>query len=201
MHLWHGLPGGYQLIGRTLPIWNKFLKNPLFARGAPWLLRFFDQVQFYPVSEAELDRLREDFREGRATVRIEHDVFDYAAYRQSLVDSAHSIAAFQARQQAAFSAEVAHWKAHEANAAPIEVPAALRHDEHDGHAVMAEMSGSVWKVLVQPGEQVRAGQPLLVVEAMKMELTVLAPVAGTLLAMRCRAGSAIKVGDRLASIA
>ncbi len=194
-------PGGYQLIGRTLPIWNKFLKNPVFEPGAPWLLRFFDQVQFYPVAEPELDRLREDFREGRATVRIEHDVFDYAAYRQSLVDSADSIAAFQARQQAAFSAEVAHWKVHEANAAPIEVPAALLHDELDGHAVTAEMSGSVWKVLVQPGEQVRAGQPLLVVEAMKMELTVRAPVAGTLSAMRCRAGSAIKVGDRLASIA
>ena len=37
-------PGGYQLVGRTLPIWNKFLKNPVFAPGQPWLLRFFDQV-------------------------------------------------------------------------------------------------------------------------------------------------------------
>jgi len=33
-------PGGYQLIGRTLPIWNKFLKNPVFASSEPWLLRF-----------------------------------------------------------------------------------------------------------------------------------------------------------------
>ncbi len=47
-------PGGYQLVGRTLPIWNKFLKNAQFAAGEPWLLRFFDQVRFYPVSEAEL---------------------------------------------------------------------------------------------------------------------------------------------------
>ncbi|MGE8636961.1 MAG: carboxyltransferase domain-containing protein, partial [Achromobacter piechaudii] len=39
-------PGGYQLVGRTLPIWNKFLKNPVFQDGKPWLLRFFDQVRF-----------------------------------------------------------------------------------------------------------------------------------------------------------
>ena len=47
-------PGGYQLMGRTLPIWNKFVKNPQFAPDEPWLLRFFDQVSFYPVSEEEL---------------------------------------------------------------------------------------------------------------------------------------------------
>ncbi|HBL85642.1 MAG TPA: urea carboxylase, partial [Alcanivorax sp.] len=34
-------PGGYQLIGRTLPIWNKHLKNRQFQPGEPWLLRFF----------------------------------------------------------------------------------------------------------------------------------------------------------------
>jgi urea carboxylase len=46
-------PGGYQLVGRTLPIWNKYLKNKQFAAGEPWLLRFFDQVQYYPVTEDE----------------------------------------------------------------------------------------------------------------------------------------------------
>jgi urea carboxylase len=35
-------PGSYQLVGRTLPIWNKFLKNDVFTPGEPWLLRFFD---------------------------------------------------------------------------------------------------------------------------------------------------------------
>ena len=39
-------PGGYQLVGRTLPIWNKFVKNAQFADGQPWLLHFFDQVRF-----------------------------------------------------------------------------------------------------------------------------------------------------------
>ena len=103
-------PGGYQLVGRSLPIWNTFMRNPVFQDGKPWLLRFFDQVRFYPVSEAELDVLREDFRHGRASVRIEEEVFDFAAHQRFLAEQATSIAAFQTRQKSAFDAEVALWR-------------------------------------------------------------------------------------------
>ena len=37
-------PGGYQLVGRTLPIWNTFGRTGPFSPAAPWLLRNFDQV-------------------------------------------------------------------------------------------------------------------------------------------------------------
>ena len=37
-------PGGYQLIGRTLPIWNTFGRAGPFSHQKPWLLRNFDQV-------------------------------------------------------------------------------------------------------------------------------------------------------------
>ena len=37
-------PGGYQLIGRTLPIWNTFGRAGPFTPAKPWLLRYFDQV-------------------------------------------------------------------------------------------------------------------------------------------------------------
>src|SRR5690606_41547706 len=67
----------------------------------------------------------------------------------------------------------------------------------DGHLVSAEMSGSVWKVLVQPGQRVEAGTPLLVVEAMKMELAVIAPVAGIVKSVRCQPGKAVTPGDAL----
>ncbi len=107
-------PGGYQLVGRTLPIWNKFLKNAQFETGKPWLLRFFDQVCFYPVEEAELTEQREAFRAGRHRIRVEEEIFDYGAYRQFLELHAISIAAFRERQQAAFTTEIAHWKDHEA---------------------------------------------------------------------------------------
>ncbi len=38
-------PGGYQLIGRTLPIWNTFGRVGPFTPAKPWLLRNFDQVR------------------------------------------------------------------------------------------------------------------------------------------------------------
>jgi hypothetical protein len=37
-------PGGYQLVGRTLPIWNTFGRAGPFTAQKPWLLEFFDQV-------------------------------------------------------------------------------------------------------------------------------------------------------------
>jgi urea carboxylase len=43
-------PGGYQLIGRTVPIWNKYLQNATFG-GSPWLFRCFDQIRFRKVTD------------------------------------------------------------------------------------------------------------------------------------------------------
>jgi acetyl-CoA carboxylase biotin carboxyl carrier protein len=45
--------------------------------------------------------------------------------------------------------------------------------------IKAEISGSVWKVLVHSGEQVKAGDTLLIIESMKMEIPVEAPQDGT----------------------
>ncbi|MGS1009659.1 urea carboxylase [Achromobacter anxifer] len=197
-------PGGYQLVGRTLPIWNKFLKNPVFQDGKPWLLRFFDQVRFYPVTEAELDVLREDFREGRATVRIEEEVFDFAAHQRFLAQEADSIAAFQTRQKSAFDAEVALWKSEDAAveqdaAAPEpEAEAALKEGES---LVSADMCGNIWKIPVQVGQSVSAGDTLVVVEAMKMELSVIAPASGTVAAIRCVPGKPVNAGDPLIVLA
>lgn len=197
-------PGGYQLVGRTLPIWNKFLKNPVFQDGKPWLLRFFDQVRFYPVTEAELDVLREDFREGRATVRIEEEVFDFAEHQRFLAEQADSIAVFQTRQKSAFDAEVALWKSEDVaveQEAPVqetEADTALREGER---LVSADMCGNIWKIPVQVGQSVSAGDTLVVVEAMKMELSVIAPASGTVTAIRCVPGKPVNAGDPLVVLA
>jgi urea carboxylase len=58
-------PGGYQLVGRTLRIWNKLPKNAIFIDERPWLLQLFDQVRFYQVTKRELDVSRNSLREGR----------------------------------------------------------------------------------------------------------------------------------------
>ena len=193
-------PGGYQLVGRTLPIWNKFLKNEQFKNGEPWLLHFFDQVRFYEVTEAELDIQREAFREGRAQARIEETEFDFAQYTQFLADNAADIAEFRAKQAEAFTREVAHW--HEAESAAVEAAAnavQLVEDDadQDGHLVSADLNGNIWKILVEPGQQVEEGQPLIVVEAMKMELSVNAPCAGTVLKISCQQGRPVGPGDAL----
>ncbi|AUN33450.1 urea carboxylase [Niveispirillum cyanobacteriorum] len=189
-------PGGYQLVGRTVPIWNKFLANRQFG-AEPWLLRFFDRVRFYPVTEPELDRFRADFRAGRAQVAVEDSVFDLEAHEAAWAAEADDIAAFRARQQAAFTAEVARWQtddaviAAEADAAPAVA---------DENAIQADISGNVWKVLVEVGQQVEPGQTLVVLEAMKMEFTIQARCAGRVGAVHCRAGRSVTAGDALLSM-
>ncbi|MEX0729154.1 MAG: urea carboxylase [Aquisalimonadaceae bacterium] len=194
-------PGGYQLVGRTLPIWNKFLKNNQFEADKPWLLRFFDQVRFYPVSEDELIPMREAFREGRLAIRIDEETFDLAAHERFLADNAMDIEVFRTRQKAAFDEEVARWQADAAMDTEVEPRQINGADslapETDGHVVCADINGSVWKMLVEPGQTVVAGDPLLVVEAMKMEFPVHAPVTGSISRVLCAQGLQIAAGDPL----
>lgn len=190
-------PGGYQLVGRTLPIWNTFLKNSQFSADEPWLLRFFDQVRFYPVSEAELATLRDDFREGRAAIRIEETTFDFAAHNAFLAEHAADISDFRARQAIAFAEEVQLWTEEEPEALLAAAPADALPDETDALQVSADISGNIWKVLVKPGDRVAAGDTLIVVEAMKMELAIAAPQAGQVRRIACQAGRPVTPGDAL----
>jgi urea carboxylase len=48
-------PGGYQFVGRTLQMWNRYRQSQAFTQ--PWLLRFFDQIRFYPVDAQKLQQL------------------------------------------------------------------------------------------------------------------------------------------------
>ncbi|TVR09204.1 MAG: urea carboxylase [Salinarimonadaceae bacterium] len=193
-------PGGYQLIGRTVPIWNKFTRNPVFTPGEPWLLRFFDQVRFYEVTEPELDGLRDEFREGRATVRIEEEVFDLGAYHAFLEAEGDSIAAFKANQQRAFSAEVARWN-EEQSVAALDEEAPLDQADVAGDLVLAELHGSVWKVLVEEGQMVSIGETVVILEAMKTEIHIAAPSSGKVERVFARSGRTVATGEKLLAIA
>ncbi|MCC5795986.1 MAG: urea carboxylase [Methylophaga sp.] len=191
-------PGGYQLVGRTLPIWNKFLENSQFVNGEPWLLRFFDQVRFYPVPEQELVQLREDFRHGRLKVHIEETTFSWQEHAQFLEHNADSISEFKARQQHAFEAEVALWS--EADTSGQEdnpISRSTLTTEHDGHVVEAHISGNVWKLLVNEGDVINEGDDLLIVEAMKMEFCITAPVSGIIQTTLCLPGKTVNPGEAL----
>ena len=63
--------------------------------------------------------------------------------------------------------------------------------------VTADMNGNIWKVLVAPGEAVEAGQTLVIVEAMKMELAIHAPQAGIVKRIGCQPGRPVSPGDAL----
>ena len=58
-------PGGYQLVGRTVQVWNTHRSTKTFPAGTPWSLRYFDQIRFYPVSGEELLDLRSRILHGR----------------------------------------------------------------------------------------------------------------------------------------
>lgn len=66
-----------------------------------------------------------------------------------------------------------------------------------GHVLVAPMPGKVVNVAVQVGQAVKAGDPLVVVEAMKMENEFRAVAAGTVKDVRVEAGQAVNAGDIL----
>ncbi|MFN4004334.1 MAG: urea carboxylase [Hylemonella sp.] len=195
-------PGGYQFVGRTVQMWNRWRVTPEFVAGQPWLLRFFDQIRFFPVSAEELLQWRRDFIAGRRALRIEEGVFRLSDYRRFLQDHADSIRAFKQRQQAAFEAERERWRIAGIAEAPQDSSAG---DEDaraaaaafDGEVVVSQVSGGIWSVLVQAGASVQAGQPLVVVESMKMEITVHAGRDGVVHEVLCAEGQAVSAGQPL----
>jgi len=70
-----------------------------------------------------------------------------------------------------------------------------------GDAVKAVLAGNIFKVHVAVGQSVAAGDPLLVVEAMKMETVVSAPRSGTVTDVYVAEGDVVAVGDPLVGIA
>jgi urea carboxylase len=196
-------PGGYQFVGRTLQMWNRWRHgetgSPEFSQ--PWLLRFFDQIRFYKVSEAELLQIRADFPNGGYPLRIEETTFSLKDYRRFLADNAASIGTFKATQQAEFEAERERWKAsgqaeyaNDADVADAGPDSELDLPE-GGRAVASSVPGNVWKIEVAVGDEVQAGDLLLVVESMKMEFNVLAPSAGTVHQLYCREGAPVAAGQ------
>jgi len=72
-------------------------------------------------------------------------------------------------------------------------------DSADAH-LRAPMSGTVISVLVRPGDIVARGAPLLILEAMKMEHTIVAPAAGTVAALHYREGEQVSEGADLIEV-
>ena len=193
-------PGGYQLVGRTVQVWNTYNATAAFTDGKPWLLRFFDQVQFYPVPADELARIREGVIDGTAAIEITETTFSLKDYRAFLAANADEIRTAKARQQAAFDAERARWQAADQKASPMEAEVVDDTAEHippGAMAVESTVPGSVWKITVAEGQRVTAGDVVVIVESMKMEMSIVAPQSGVVTQIRCVEGRAVSLGQTL----
>jgi urea carboxylase len=119
--------------------------------------------------------------------------------------NAASITAFQDKQRKAFAEERERWERSgqlnfsaesEASAGGPSVD-----DIPEGErAVRAQVPGNVWKILVEPGQRIEKGQALVILESMKMEITLSAPCAGVLTALRCSEGRPVQAGDAVAML-
>ncbi|MGK2910601.1 MAG: biotin/lipoyl-containing protein, partial [Sphingobium sp.] len=202
-------PGGYQLFGRTIQIWNTHRQTDAFIEGKPWLLRFFDQIRFFKVSAEELADWRRDFPSGRRSIHVEQSEFRLADYRAFLAENADSIATFEAQRQSAFDEERAEWQrsgefdrvtalsddsgAGAGAAAAIELPEGT-------DLIEAPFGGSVWKLLVAPGDKVKAGDIIAVIEAMKMECPLESPGSGTVAALYMQEKQSLQPGSPMLAL-
>ncbi|MBA4790920.1 MAG: urea carboxylase [Rhizobiales bacterium] len=194
-------PGGYQLFGRTIQVWNTWRPTPVFRPGTPWLLRFFDQVRFFPVSHAELTEARAAFPHGAYPVRIEETRFSYADYAAGLARDADAISAFKTRQQAAFEAERARWKAEGLDSFTVDEGVFSQGEAEIPQGcfgVSATVPGNVWKVVAEEGAIVAAGETIAIIESMKMEIAITAHAPGRVRELRLQPGRTVRSGDVVA---
>ncbi len=196
-------PGGYQLFGRTIQVWNTHRQTPPFEPGKPWLLRHFDRIRFVEVSEQELLDARDAFPQGKYSLRIEDSEFSLRDYHAFCAENSESIAAFQTTQRAAFAAEREDWTLKGLNSfeepdiapAPEETPL-----PPGSRAIAAPVPGSIWQILTQPGAMVQRGDTVMILESMKMEVRVQAAASGRIASLSAAPGQTIRAGQRLGVI-
>jgi urea carboxylase len=182
-------------------VWNRFRRTREFQR--PWLLRFFDQIRFVPVTADELLEWRRDLPLGRVELDIAPSRLRLRDHLAFLEDHASDIAAFRDRQQRAFGQERARWEASgefDRVSAPVGDGPEL-HALEGATVVEAALHASVWQVVVDDHEHVEEGDVLVVLEAMKMETPVRAPARGRVQAVLVRPGQEVRPGQPLVALA
>jgi urea carboxylase len=192
-------PGGYQLVGRTLPVWELHPRHPAFG-GKPWLLRAFDHIQFEEVSASRLEVMRREFLEGRLQLNIQESVFDVAAYvqelknhREELLECVEERRKLLAENDLLFSDRHMH--------SPIANPLSehrMSNEEifrlrlNQGQAfVRSPCSGVVLQLFVSANQNVFVGDTLLILESMKIQLVIHAEHAGRVVGVFCQVGQIV----------
>ena len=84
VRLWHGGAGRLSAVRPHHPdVEYAGATTPVFEPGQPWLLRFFDQIRFFPVGATNCSRRAPRSRMAQYAVRIEEGEFSYADYARN----------------------------------------------------------------------------------------------------------------------
>ncbi len=194
-------PGGYQLVGRTLPIWNRWNITQDFKQNSPWLLQLFDQIHYFEVTADELMQMRDDFLQGKFKLNIEETTFKLNDYDQFLNQESASINAFKAQQKAAFEAERNNWittgqsnYSQEIETEPTLTELTL---EAGQELAKSHVAGNLWQIKVAIGDVVKVNDVVVIVESMKMEIAITAQVSGKISHIICNEGNPVAPGQAL----
>ncbi len=85
-------------------------------------------------------------------------------------------------------------------AAPTPAPAPAASTAAAGTPVKAPMPGTVLDIKVNVGDSVKANQPIIILEAMKMENEIVTPIAGKILSINVAKGASVNTDDTLAVV-
>ena len=174
-------PGGYQFVGRTRADVEHLARDAEFEPGTPWLLRFFDQIRFYPVSPRNCSRFA--MRSRTAVIRCASKPQDfrlqgYHAFLDSIEPEAAAFKRTPAASRIRSRARTLGRRRRRSSSCSRRtrtthppsryVPEGCQSRPSPGHRQRLEHRR-------EPGERVEAGQKLIILEAMKMEIAVAAP--------------------------
>ena len=84
--------------------------------------------------------------------------------------------------------------------APAAAPAPAAAASAGGTEVGATVSGNVWKIIKNVGDDVKAGEVIMILEAMKMEIDIEAPVDGKIASINVNPNDAVTEGQVLATM-
>lgn len=174
-------PGGYMMLAKSIPVWDMYALRPGFREDKPWLCESFDIVEFYEVSLEEYTEIERQFEAGTYEIKVEEITFDIRAEltREHEASNLPDAIQFRSKQKAAEEQMrlreeqlLAEWQLDQEKNRTASAP--LDYDSKPGVKISSPQVGKVWKVHVKPGEVIEKGKAIVVLEAMKMEIPVIA---------------------------
>lgn len=197
-------PGGYQLTGLTIPGCDILGSKKHYSLSRPWLFEDFDQLKYHLVNADEYERQLALFKSGRYEYDIEETVFDMGEHNRLLEETRDEVSEIRKRQKKAQDEmqtleEELMQKWTEEKAAgkiPMDKVEALLSDP-DIQKISSPLNANVWKIVVEEGTKVHAGDEVAILEAMKLEISVRVEegIEGVVEKLLVRPGDVVGSGD------